>query len=62
RASEIYRAYELAASILGFSDDESTVQQLYGWTLKQVREVEPDVGTVKWEDFAKKMRELGDYT
>lgn len=63
KAGEIYRAYDLAAAILGFSDNEEPMAALYdGWTLQAIREVEPDVGTIAWEDFSKKMREFGDYT
>lgn len=62
RSSDISRAYDMAASVIAFSDESSPAEDLYSWNLDLIREVEPHIGTVSWEDFAKKMRELGDYT
>lgn len=62
RNGDIYRAYELAGSILAHSDEPGPLQQAYGWSLEQVRAVEPYIGTVDWEVFTTRMRELGDYS
>jgi DNA primase len=60
--SEIFRVYELVAAILTFSPDETVAQKVYGWSLKAIREIDPQIGTLDWQTFATRMRELGGYT
>jgi replicative DNA helicase len=60
--TDIVRAYTLAGNILESSTNEGPLSELYGWKLLEVRAVEPHIGTIAWEDFAGKMRDLGDYT
>lgn len=60
--SDIFRAYQLAATVLESSMIGEPLQAHYGWTLEQVRSVEPHIGTIKWDDFMQKMREMGDYS
>jgi DNA primase/KaiC/GvpD/RAD55 family RecA-like ATPase len=62
KGSDALRAYDLAAAILNFSDDATVANDVYGWELERVREVEPHIGTVEWKHFAKRMKELGGYT
>jgi len=62
RNSEIMRAYETAGSLLSFATENEPAQQIYGWTLEQIHTVEPHVGTIDWQVFTKRMRDLGDYS
>lgn len=62
RQGEIFRAYELAGQILNHSSLDTPLQQTTGWSLEEVRSVDPHIGSVAWDDFVKGMRERGDYT
>ncbi|HET6455583.1 MAG TPA: DnaB-like helicase C-terminal domain-containing protein [Armatimonadota bacterium] len=62
KSQDIARAYELATSLLRDSDDGSVAEAIYGWSLDAMREVEPNIGTVEWDTFSKKLREYGGYT
>lgn len=59
---DILRTYQLAGTVLETSMVGEPLQKQYGWTLEQVRSVEPHVGSIAWDDFMKRMREMGDYS
>lgn len=59
--SETFRAYQLAGRILAGSKEEGPLQKAYSGTLEEWRTVDPHIGTVPWDVFTEKMRELGDY-